>query len=214
MMPQPSEPARASPSPPDESDGQLTRLLAACSDGDAQAFDRLIPLVYADLRDIAHRRLGSEREGHTLDTTAVVHEAYLQLVNQATATWRDRAHFFAVASRVIRHVLIDYARRRDAAKRGGGRLRVPLREDMTGQEPRTVDLLAVDQALSELADHDPRMAQVVECRFFGGMTMVETAAAVGVSQRTAEREWTRARAHLYSMLSEGSANDRSARESG
>lgn len=213
-MPQSSEPVRPSSSAPDEGEGQLTRLLSACSDGDPEAFDRLIPLVYSDLRGIAHRRLESERDGHTLDTTAVVHEAYLQLVDQATATWRDRAHFFAVASRVIRHVLIDYARRRDAAKRGGGRLRVPLREDMTGREPRTVDLLAVDEALSELAAHDARMAQVVECRFFGGMTMVETAAAVGVSQRTAEREWTRARAHLYSMLSEGSTSDQSAKESG
>lgn len=183
-------------------EGQLTRLLASCSAGDEEAFDRLIPLVYADLRGIAHRRLRSERAGHTLDTTAVVHEAYLQLVNQVTATWRDRAHFFAVASRVIRHVLIDYARRRDAQKRGGGRLQVPLREGMTGEEPRTVDLLAMDEALSELAEHDERMARVVECRFFGGMSMAETAAAVGVSQRTAERDWTRARAHLYRTLSE------------
>ncbi len=204
MTPPPSEPLQDSSSSPapDESEDQLTRLLASCSDGNEEAFDRLIPLVYADLRTIAHRRLRSERAGHTLDTTAVVHEAYLQLVNQATATWRDRAHFFAVASRVIRHVLIDYARRRDAVKRGGGRLQVPLREAMTGQEPRTVDLLALDEALTELADHDERMAQVVECRFFGGMTMEETAAAVGVSQRTAERDWTRARAHLYRSLSE------------
>lgn len=204
MTPPPSEPAgspsRSSAEESQPEEGQLTRLLASCSDGDESAFDRLIPLVYADLKAIAHRRMRTERAGHTLDTTAVVHEAYVQLVNQATATWRDRAHFFAVASRVIRHVLIDYARRRNAEKRGGGRFQVPLREAMTGEEPKTVDLLALDEALAELAEHDERMAQVVECRFFGGMTMEETAAAVGVSQRTAERDWTRARAHLYRTL--------------
>ncbi len=216
MAPRPSDKVRGSDasSESDEGYGPLTRLLTACSDGDPEAFDRLIPLVYADLRAIAHRRLRSERAGHTLDTTAVVHEAYLQLVNQRTATWRDRVHFFAVASRVIRHVLIDYARRRDADKRGGGRLQVPLRERMTGRKPRTVDLLALDQALSEIAELDPRMAQVVECRFFGGMTMAETATAVGVSQRTAERDWTRARAHLFRMLSDGSADETSRGDSG
>lgn len=204
MVSQPSDDVRGadSSSGSDEEEGSLTRLLSACSEGDPEAFDRLIPLVYSDLRAIAHRRLRSERDGHTLNTTAVVHEAYVQLVAQATATWRDRAHFFAVASVVIRHVLIDYARHRDAAKRGGGRLRVPLRDDMAGEKPRTVDLLALDEALSELADRDAPMAKVVECRFFGGMTMEETAAAVDVSQRTAERLWTRARAHLYRMLSE------------
>lgn len=196
-----------------EDQDELTRTLSACSDGDPQAFDRLIPLVYSDLRAIAHRRLRSEQTGHTLDTTAVVHEAYLQLVNQATATWEDRAHFFAVASRIIRHVLIDYARRRGAAKRGGGRLQVPLREDMEGQKPRTVDLIALDEALSELAAHDERMARVVECRFFGGMTMTETASVVGVSLRSAERDWTRARAYLYRMLSDTSSDDPSEGES-
>ena len=202
------------PEPPDPSGadeardgGAVTRLLASCSDGDEAAFDRLIPLVYADLKGIAHRRLRHERAGHTLDTTAVVHEAYVRLVDDATATWRDRAHFFAVASRVIRHVLIDYARRRDAVKRGGDRFRVPLTEDVAGEEPRTVDLVALDEALRDLARRDERMARVVECRFFGGMTMEETAAAIGVSLRTAERVWTRARAHLYSMLSSTDDDD-------
>lgn len=209
-----SESGRESSWPvPGEDQDELTRTLSACSDGDPQAFDRLIPLVYSDLRAIAHRRLRSEQTGHTLDTTAVVHEAYLQLVNQATATWEDRAHFFAVASRIIRHVLIDYARRRGAAKRGGSRLQVPLREDMAGQKPRTVDLIALDEALSELAEHDERMARVVECRFFGGMTMTETASAVGVSLRSVERDWTRARAYLYRMLSDTSSDDPSEGES-
>jgi RNA polymerase sigma factor (TIGR02999 family) len=180
--------------------GEVTQLLSECSRGESDAFDRLIPLVYEDLRRIAHKRLRAERAGHTLGTTAVVHEAYLQLVDQATATWRDRAHFFAVAARVIRHVLVDYARRRGAQKRGGGALRLPLREELTGSDPQTVELLALEQALNRLARYDPRLERVVECRFFGGMTMEDTATALGVSQRTAERDWTRAKAYLYQAL--------------
>lgn len=183
--------------------GQVTALLSACSEGDTSAFDRLVPLVYDDLRRIAHRQLRTERSGHTLNTTAVVHEAYLQLVNQATATWRDRAHFFAVAARVIRHVLIDYARRRSTVKRGGNPIRVPLREDLTGEKPQTIELLALDEALGDLSRHDPRLERVVECRFFGGMTMEDTATALGIGLRTAERDWARARAYLYRSLSEG-----------
>jgi RNA polymerase sigma factor (TIGR02999 family) len=182
-----------------ERDG-VTQLLSECARGETDAFDRLIPLVYDDLRRIAHRRLRAERAGHTLGTTAVVHEAYLQLVDQATATWRDRAHFFAVAARVIRHILIDYARRRGAQKRGGGEVQFSLREDLTGSDPKTVELLELDQALSRLAEFDPRLERIVECRFFGGMTMEDTATALGVSQRTAERDWTRAKAYLYQAL--------------
>lgn len=180
--------------------GHVTRLLAGCAEGDRAAFDRLIPLVYDDLRSIAHRRLAMERAGHTLSTTAVVHEAYLKLVNQATATWRDRVHFFAVAARVIRHVLVDYARAKGAQKRGGGALRIPLREDLDGHEPDTVELLTLEDALTKLGRRDPRLEQVVECRFFGGMTMEDTAEAVGVSLRTAERDWTRAKAYLFRLL--------------
>ena len=178
----------------------VTRLLADCAAGDREAFDRLVPLVYDDLRRIAHGRLAAERSGHTLNTTAVVHEAYVQLVNQATATWRDRAHFFAVAARVIRHVLIDYARARGAEKRGGGALHIPLREERDGRAPDTVDLLALEEALSALAQRDARLERMVECRFFGGMTMRDTAEALGVSLRTAERDWTRAKAYLYQAL--------------
>jgi len=161
-----------------------------------------VPLVYDDLRRIAHRRLQSERTDHTLDTTAVVHEAYLALVDQATATWNDRAHFFAVAARVIRHVLIDHARRRGALKRGGGDVRVPLKDDLLPAEGmrRQIDLVALDHALAELGKHDPRLERVVECRFFGGMTVPETAAALEMSVRTVERDWTRARAYLYQAL--------------
>jgi RNA polymerase sigma factor (TIGR02999 family) len=188
----------SSSAPPTE---ELTRLLAHCSNGDRNAFDRLIPVVYEDLRRIAHRRLASERQDHTLNTTAVVHEAYLHLVNQATATWQDRVHFFAVAARVIRNVLIDYARARATGKRGAGALRVPLREDLDAVDERdTIELLALDEALNELSNLDPRLERIVECRFFGGMTMKDTAQAMGISLRTAERDWTRAKAHLYRSL--------------
>lgn len=179
---------------------RVAHLLSECADGDAGAFDRLIPLVYEDLRRIAHGRLARERASHTLSTTAVVHEAYLKLVNQATATWRDRAHFFAVASSVIRQVLVDYARGRKAAKRGGDSIRIPLRDDLDGREPDLVELLALDEALTGLARHDPRLERIVEYRFFGGMTFRDAAEAMGVSQRTAERDWKRARAYLYRAL--------------
>lgn len=184
------------------SSGEITLLLQRSAEGDREAFQELIPLVYGDLKGIAHRRLRDERSDHTLSTTAIVHEAYLQLVPQATATWQDRVHFFAVAARVIRHVLIDYARRRGAEKRGGSAIRVPLREDLKGEDDRTVDLLALDEALEALAQKDPRLRDVVECRFFAGMTMEETAEALDVSKRTAERDWTRARTYLYRALAE------------
>ena len=185
---------------PHESQGEITQLLAECSSGNAEALDRLVPLVYDDLRRIAHRRLQMERGDHTLNTTAVVHEAYLRLVNQATATWRDRTHFFAVAAKVIRRLLIDYARRHRAQKRGGGQIRIPLREDLEGEDPRMVDVLAIDEALTRLAEYDARLERIVECRFFGGMTMPDTAEALGLSLRTAERDWTRAKAYLFKAL--------------
>jgi RNA polymerase sigma factor (TIGR02999 family) len=175
-------------------------LLHQSAEGDREAFHRLIPLVYGDLKGIARRRLRDERDNHTLDTTDIVHEAYLQLVPQATATWQNRVHFFAVAARVIRHVLIDYARHRGAEKRGGSSIKVPLREDLQGEGERTVELLALDEALESLAEKDPRLRDVVECRFFAGMTMKETAEALDVSKRTAERDWTRARTYLYRAL--------------
>jgi len=189
-------PAGSEPDPHD-----VTRLLDECAAGDAAAFERLIELVYEDLRRIAHRRLQSERSGHTLDTTALVHEAYLKLVPQSATSWGDRAHFFAVASRVIRHVLIDYARRRTAEKRSGG-IRIPLREDTAGVDPRDVDLLALERALARLASRDARMEQIVECRFFGGMTVEETAEALGISTSTVDRDWARARTYLFRDLAD------------
>jgi RNA polymerase sigma factor (TIGR02999 family) len=187
--------------PPSSSGKEVTELLHACSKGDRGAFDRLIPLVYDDLRAIAHRRLARERADHTLNTTGIVHEAYIRLVPQATATWRDRAHFFAVSSRVIRGLLVDHARERNAAKRGGGAVHLPIADDLQGKEPRTVDLVALDDALARLGEMDPRLEHVVECRFFGGLSMEETAEAIGTSLRTAERVWRRARAYLFQALS-------------
>ena len=187
---------------------EVTRLLGECAAGDGDAFGRLIPLVYGDLRAIAHQRLRDERSGHTLNTTALVHEAYLHLVDQATATWQNRAHFFAVAAKVIRQILTDYARARGAQKRGGGAVHIPLREELAGEESGTVELLALDEALSALARHDPRLEQVVECRFFGGMSVRDTAAALAVSERTVERDWARARAYLYhALVDEGVPED-------
>ena len=178
----------------------ITALLGECSDGDRKAFDRLISLVYDDLRAIAHRRLAEERPDHTLNTEALVHEAYLRLADQATATWQHRAHFFALSATVIRRILVDHARAAGAAKRGGDAVKVPLRDDLDGEEPRTVELLALDEALETLGRRDERLRRVVECRFFAGMTMGDTAEAMGVSLRTAERDWTRARAYLYETL--------------
>ncbi len=184
---------------------KVTRLLRECADGRDAAFDDLIEVVYGDLRRIAHRSLRGERAGHTLDTTALVHEAYLRLVPEDEASWRDRAHFFAVASRVIRHVLIDYARQRKTAKRDGG-VRVPLREDMAPSDPVGVDFVALDEALERLAEHDERLVRIVECRFFGGMTIEETASVLDVSPRTVDRGWARARTYLYRDLAAGSSD--------
>jgi len=180
---------------------EITSLLQACASGENDAFDRLIPLVYDDLRAIAHRRLRLERPDHTLNTTAIVHEAYLKLVDQATASWRDRAHFFAVSARVIRNLLIDYARERNAAKRGGGAVKLPLDDRLAEKPPRLIELLALDEALTDLGHKDERLERLIECRFFGGMTMEDTAESLGVSLSTAERDWRRARAYLFDALS-------------
>jgi RNA polymerase sigma factor (TIGR02999 family) len=162
----------------------------------------LFPLVYEELRAIAHRRLRREREGHTLNTTGLVHEAYVELVGRPGGEWRSRAHFLAVASRVMRHVLIDYARARRSAKRGGGGIRVQLHDDLVGGEAPSIDLLALDQALRALTQEDERLGRVVECRYFGGMSVGETAEVLGVGVRTVERDWTRAKAYLYRQLTE------------
>ncbi len=179
---------------------EIPQLVEQWSAGSQQAFDRLVELLYDDLRDLAHALLRRERPDHTLETTALVHEAYAQLVGRAGPAWRGRPRFFAFLSRVMRHVLVDYARRRNAGKRGGGAVRVSLRSADASVEPATVDLLALDEALGELAEKDPQLASIVECRFFGGLTEAEIAEALGVSERTVERGWQRARAYLFRLL--------------
>jgi RNA polymerase sigma factor (TIGR02999 family) len=164
--------------------------------------DDLLPMVYNELRELARRRLRDEQAGHTLDTTALVHEAYLRLQPLDNGQWRDRAQFFALASKVMRHVLVDYARRRSADKRGGARTSVTLDPDRHAIEPRLPEFLAVNDALDQLALLDPRLVQVVECRFYGGLSAPETAEALGTSVRTVERDWVRARAYLYELLAD------------
>lgn len=183
-----------------ESGGEITRLVEQWSRGDQTAFDQLIELVYDDLRQIAHRHLRLDRPDHTIDTTALVHEAYLKLAQHPDGVWRSRAQFFAFASKAMRHILIDYARRRHAAKRGGTRIKVPLRDNMAAVDAEAAELLALDEALEMLGERHERMARVVECRFFGGLSVAETAEALDSSIRTVERDWTRARAYLYQAL--------------
>ena len=187
---------------------EITEALAVLRRGAPDAMDRLLPLVYGELRRVAHRQLAAEPAGHTLSTTALVHEAYLRLERQTRAQWVDRAHFFAVAARVMRRVLVDYARRHWAQRRGGaGRQRVALDDaDDAGAltvAARADELLALDEALVRLAALDERLARVVECRFFAGLSEAETAEALGVSQRTVSRDWTMARGWLYQELRDG-----------
>lgn len=186
---------------------RVADLLRAHAAGDESALDRLMPLVYEDLRRIAHRRLRSEPAGFTLDTTALVHETYIDLIDQTRVEWRSRAQFFAVAARLMRRILVDYVRHRNAQKRGGpDRVRVPLQEQMVREEPRFGSLLAIDEALRGLSEKDARMGQVVECRFFGGMTVAETAEALEVSTRTIERDWVKAKAYLRRALAREAAS--------
>jgi RNA polymerase sigma factor (TIGR02999 family) len=178
----------------------ITGLLLAWRGGDQTALDQLFPLVYEELRHMAHRQLGCERANHTLGTNALVHEAYLRLVDQRRAQWADRAQFFAVAARVMRRVLLDYARQHLAVKRGGGRERVSLDEEALSLDGGAETLVAVDEALDRLRHLDERATRVVECRFFGGLTEEETAEALGVTARTVRRDWVKAQAWLYQTL--------------
>jgi RNA polymerase sigma factor (TIGR02999 family) len=159
-----------------------------------------MPLVYMELRRLAKARLGSERPDHTLNTTALVHEAYIKLADQHKINWQSRAQFFALASQAMRRILVDYARRRNAAKRGGNAV-IAIREaDSVAAEVRTDALVALDESLQRLAEIDPRQSQIVECRFFGGLSIEETAEVVGVSTATVKREWAVARAWLFREL--------------
>ncbi len=180
--------------------GQVTQLLVAVKGGDRGAFDRLLPAVYSELRRLARRQLGRERHGHTMLATDLVHEAYMKLVDQSSVEWQGRAHFFAVAARAMRQVLIDYARKRTAEKRGGDWMRTTLGDRAFASTYSPEQLLALDQALDRLAELDERLPRVVEMRFFAGLKEQEIAEVLGTSERTIQRDWARARAWLYKEL--------------
>ena len=178
----------------------VTRLLHAARDGDPSAFDRLMPLVYEELRQVAGQQLRRENASEVPRTTALVHELYLKLVDQAQIDWQGRAHFFTIAARAMRQILVDHARSRNAKKRGGDWQRVPLVENLLADDTKWEDLLALDDALDRLDAVDERLRTVVECRFFVGMTENEIAEVLDVSARTVQRDWVKARAWLYREL--------------
>jgi RNA polymerase sigma-70 factor (ECF subfamily) len=179
---------------------EVTGLLNDWTNGDQEALNRLMPLVYDELRRLASRHLRHERIGHTLQTTALVHEAYLKLVDQKNANCQNRVQFFAAAATVMRHILVDYARSRKAVRRGGDYCRLSLDEALISAEENDPDLLALDEALNELTAIDPQQSRVVELRVFGGLTVDDTAEALGISPRTVKREWSMAKAWLHRQI--------------
>lgn len=176
--------------------GDVTQVLAAASRGDEHAAQKLFPMVYDELRALAERYLSDQRPGHTLQPTALVHEAYLKLIGIEDASWTDRGHFFCVAAVSMRHILVNHAKARRSQKRGGGGHRMPLDEAAALIEERAIDLVALDEALTRLAVIDPQQARIVELRFFGGLSADETARVLNVSERTVHREWNVARLWL------------------
>ena len=186
---------------PLSSQKEVTQLLGAWSGGDERALEKLIPLVEPELHRLAHHYMSRERAGHTLQTTALLDEAYLLLVDHTKRNWQNRTHFVAAAAQLMRRIMVDHARERHALKRGGGPLKVTLDEAAAVTETRSEELLALDDALERLAAQDPRKSQIVELRYFGGLTVEETAEFLKLSQRTVEREWNMAKAWLYRALS-------------
>ena len=180
----------------------VTRLLSEWGDGNQQALEALVPLIYKELRNLAHNFLYRERPGHTLQTTALVHEAYLKLIDQNDARWQNRAHFFAIAAQAMRRILIDSARKHAAAKRGGPQAELSLDEVADIALEPDINLLKLDEALNELAKIDPRQSRIVELRYFGGLTIEETAEVISVSPATVKREWMMARAWLHQEITE------------
>jgi RNA polymerase sigma factor (TIGR02999 family) len=180
---------------------EVTALLRRWREGDSQALDRLVPLVYPELRRLARRFLQRERPNHTLAPTALVHEAYLRLADKDHPKWQDRIHFYAVAAQLMRRILVDHARSRATAKRGGDVLQVPLDEARDQAAERTTDLLALDDALNRLEGQDPRKSRIIELRYFGGLTLEETAQFLEISVPTVVKEARMARAWLYSQMS-------------
>jgi RNA polymerase sigma factor (TIGR02999 family) len=185
----------------------ITQLLVDWSDGNKEALDKLVPLVHEELRRLARRYMRREHAGHTLQTSALVNEAYLKLIDQREVRWRNRTHFFAIAAQLMRRILIDHARRHHYQKRGGGAYKLSLDEAALVIQERAADLVALDDALSELAEFDPRKSRIVEMRFFGGMSAEEVAEALSCSLRTVEREWRKAKAWLHRAVSRGAINE-------
>lgn len=182
-------------------DDDITMLLQKHTAGKGNVIDKLIPLVYDEMKKMAHFRLKGERKDHTLDTAALVHEAYLKLVDFDRIDWKNRNQFYGIASRVMRNILVDYAVKRKAQKRGGDRDRVTLRNSDVITEKNLLDILSIHQALQKLEEIDERQVRVVECRFFGGLTIKETSKALGISEPTVNRDWQVARAWLNRELS-------------
>ena len=183
--------------------GPITQLLAQSRAGEAGALDQLLPLVYGELQRLARSYLRRERSDHTLQSTALVHEAYLRLVGQEGVEWRTRTHFFAVAANLMREILVDHARAHSTAKRGGGACKLTLDESLQLSAETDVDLVALDDALTGLASLDANQARLVELRFFGGLTLDQSAEVLGVSVATLKRQWVLARAWLYRELTQG-----------
>jgi len=185
------------PSPPRQ---EVTQLLDDWSGGDERALDKLVPLMQPELHRLAHHYMSRERAGHTLQTTAILNEAYLRLVDNPQPSWQNRTHFMAAAAQLMRRIMVDHARKRYSLKRGAGALRVTLDEAAWVTETRSEELLALDEVLDELTAQDPRKSHIVELRYFGGLTVEETAEFLKLSPRTVEREWTMAKAWLYRAL--------------
>jgi len=182
---------------------EVTQVLVDWSAGDKNAAQRLMPLVYDELRSLARSYLQRERSDHTLQATGLVHEAYLRLVDQSSTNWQNRAHFFAVAAKVMRRILVDHARSHRAEKRGGDREKIEFNEGLLTPGERAVDLIALDEALEELGTFDARQSQIVELRFFGGLTNEEIGEALHISPRTIKREWRLAKAWLRRQIASG-----------
>lgn len=180
---------------------EITELLKAWSEGNEQALTQLTPLVYEELHRLAHRYMQGERPDHILQTTALINEAFTRLIDWKNVRWQNRAHFFGVAAQMMRRILVDHARARDYQKRGGGAKPLSLEETAFVSQERNPDLVALDEALKTLERHDPRKSRIVELRFFGGLTVEETAEVLKASSRTVMREWSLARAWLYRELS-------------
>jgi len=181
---------------------EVTELLRRWSSGDVAARESLVPLVYDELRRLARYYLASQRSDHTLQSTAIVHEAYLRLAGRDNVYWENRSHFFAVAAQLMRRILVDHARKRNAAKRGGAQLTLLVDEAVEPSSQRELDLVALDDALKALAELDERQSRIVELRFFGGLSIEDTSTVLGISPATVKREWSTARAWLYAEISE------------